>query len=219
MAKMYDVITWVIFDVVLALIPIGLAYLLAWMVKRPGSKLPMARVGIVAIGIIWLAMMPNTCYLLTEWRHFFRELQGYGLLPRIILYWDTEAIMTLIRLWFFYIAFSLIGVMSFTLAIRPVHKLLVKRVPMWVIGPPFFFLMSLGVYLGWALRFFTWDIVLKPGAVFSTIMQVFQRQHLPALIIGFAICLWVLYLITDIWVDGFQMRLRRNAVPGAPQGG
>jgi uncharacterized membrane protein len=207
---------WVCINTVLAFIPVGMGYLIVRLTELPEKGRPLIRVGIVCASLIWLLFLPNTCYLLTEWRHFLVEIFQRGVYEKWHNGGDIEALMHIIRLWFFFMAFSALGAISFALAVRPIHRLLARRISMWLVGPPFFFLMSLGVYFGLRQRYNSWEMLTNPGPIVQTAIDAFGRPQLLGLIIGFAICLWMVYLVIDIWVDGFWVRLRRSAVPGAP---
>lgn len=78
---------------------------------------------------------------------------------------------------------------------------------------PFFAIVSLGVYLGLVLRFNSWDLLVRPAAVWKAIMEITHRPLLAIFIAAFGLFLWVAYEALDIWIDGLKWRLtsRRNA--------
>jgi len=159
----------------------------------------------VVSGLAWLVFLPNTCYLLTEWRHFL-EVLGY---TDLHLRWahDGDARLVLMVLTLFYMCYSGIGVLTFTLAIRPVVALArERRLKVWVWGMPFFLLMSVGVYLGLILRFNSWNLLNEFSQVVDSIVEILQRPTLASYVIFFAAFLWLMYAATDIWIDGFVKR-------------
>ncbi len=156
---------------------------------------------------LWLAFLPNTCYLITEWRHFLELVDSRNLSLRAR---TDRGLLFDINLWaLFYLFFSGTGILLFTLAIRPVERLLRQwRVPFLLIAPFLFTLLSLGVYLGLIKRFNSWDLLARPGAIWTSVIAVPQRPMLVTSILIFALLLWGLYEAMDIWVDGVKERLQ-----------
>jgi uncharacterized membrane protein len=100
--------------------------------------------------------------------------------------------------------------MTFALAIRPVNSWLRGmgvQTGLW--APPFFLLVSLGVYLGLVVRFNSWDILTRPDVVLERVAGIADRPLLLATLMLFAFFLWAIYLLNDIWIDGFQLRWRQ----------
>lgn len=151
--------------------------------------------------------LPNTCYLLTEWRHFLESLDGSNLFMNWRASGNADDLLLLVRNVLFFLAYSLFGMVTFVLSIRPVERVMRRRgmrVILWAI--PFFFLMSLGVYLGLVLRFNSWDLLYAVGDIWGAAIAALNRPKLFLIIVGFAAFLWLSYFMLDIWVDGFQMR-------------
>lgn len=199
---------WVAWNIFLALTPVVLAYAIYRLARPPGARPRMlAKAATTVLVIAWLAFLPNTCYLLTEWRHFLDTVGYLGLHER----WraDSGAALKLMMYALFYLCFSGMGLITFTLAIRPVSRLLRERgATMWVWGLPFFLLMSVGVYLGLILRFNTWDLVSQAEAIWGAVADIADRPVLVSFIIAFAGFLWLAYIAVDIWVDGVICRWR-----------
>jgi uncharacterized membrane protein len=207
--KWIDFMRWVGVNVVLALISVGLAPIMVWLASHKDAKRPVMRLGLLVAVLLWLVFLPNSCYLFTEWRHYLEMIHGEHLFERWVAR-DYEALLILIRYFLFYLAFSAVGALTFVLSVRPLHRFLRGRVSLWLAGPPFFFLMSLGVYLGLRARFNTWDIIMRPLLLWDKITDAFSQQRLPALVIGFAVLLWLVYLVMDVWVDGCELRLQQR---------
>lgn len=200
---------WILWNVFLAVIPVGLAYLLAYLagvltVRR--KKVPW--LAWTPLALVWLFFLPNTCYLLTEWRHYlfdpaFEEM-------RLAASNDQIMMLPVAKWGLHFLIYSGIGVLCFGLAIRPIDRLLrqahINPIP-WAV--PFFFLVSLGVYMGLRIRLNSWDVLQKPGVVYGTAYwAVHDELHLKV-ILFFAFLLWVLYMLVDMFFDGFQLRLTR----------
>lgn len=203
--------TWILYNIFLASIPVLLGYALAAWLNRKRSKrgwTPLFVLVTVLLTAAWLAFLPNTCYLLTEWRHYIfspamADLRAAADTNRSRLHFASFGL--------FYVIYSGVGVLCFALAIRPVDRALSRRpVPKPLLAIPFFLLLSLGVYMGLIVRLNSWDLVLRPGLVWATWMHAAETPALLRAILIFAFLLWLLYLVVDIWIDGVELRLRKR---------
>jgi len=202
-------IRWVTWNTFLALIPVVAGYAMYTLYRIPRRRTIPVKVAMVVLGIVWLAFMPNTCYLLTEWRHFLARV-GYS---NLYSEWHVSrtAAVELMTYTLFYMFYSGIGVLTFALAIRPVVWLMRQvRLTPWVWAIPFFLLMSLGVYLGLILRLNSWDIITRPEYVWMSVMGALRNHGLMFIVTAFAGFLWLVYSVMDVWVDGLILRLRRQ---------
>lgn len=207
---MVNTLKWVALNVGLALIPVAAAYAIQGLarVKRSWLAVPT----IVILGFIWLIFLPNTAYLLSEWRHWFRFMDMSNMSVR----WARDAgdALTFMVYTLFYLAFSSAGLLTLVLAIRPIaHVMRNRGADLWIWGVPLFLLCSVGVYLGLVLRFNSWEMVTMPGDVWARCAELLGRPVLTSFIIAFAGFLWLLYLIMDIWIDGLVARwhtIKRN---------
>lgn len=195
----------VVWNGMLALIPVAAGYALRRVLDRWPSS---ARqyVAAAALGAVWFAFLPNTCYLLTEWRHFLEILDGGNLFLRARA--DSVLFIQLILGSLFYFLYSAFGMVAFAMAIRPVERAAIKRglaVRFWAF--PFFAVVSLGVYLGLILRLNSWDLMTKPTIVWQAILEIGGRPMLAAFILAFGGFLWIAYESLDIWIDGLKLRL------------
>jgi uncharacterized membrane protein len=193
-------------NLLLALIPVPLGYLLAWLLrKRP--KLAGLLLLALPLAVAWLAFLPNTCYLLTEWRHLLFDRRWEKLLDTGH---ESSRSMYLTAKWaLFFLAYSGLGVFLFVLAVRPVeHWLRSVGGKPYLVAPFFFFLLSLGVYLGLIVRLNSWDLVRRPLFVWNTTVEAVTTRHILMAIGVFAVLLWGLYEGADIWVDGVRDRFR-----------
>lgn len=198
---------WVAWNIFLAVIPVVLAYTIFRLYDKRSSSL--VRASMAILGLVWLAFLPNTCYLLTEWRHFLGTLDYANLYSR----WQTDSDATLMLLTYtlFYMCYSGIGVFTFALAIRPVACIAKKSgATLWVWAIPLFLLMSVGVYLGLVLRFNSWELINKPGAIWASAVSVLHRPTLAAFVVLFAGFLWIAFIAVDIWIDGLVARWRHH---------
>jgi uncharacterized membrane protein len=205
---------YVLYNLALATIPVVLGFLLAgWFKQRRVMRRGLAAffwvLIFVPLCLVWLAFLPNTCYLLTEWRHFFTDsplvqLRDTAVTPRQQL--------EVAKLGFFFLLYSGDGILCYALAIRPVASVLRQaRLQPGFFAVPFFLIISLGVYLGLVVRLNSWEIVSHPKAVWFSIVHVFHSPALLKVILVFAILLWILYEIVDAWLDGMLLRFRRRS--------
>lgn len=200
-------ITWNLF---LAVVPVALAFWIRALSRKPGAS-PIRNIWIWLLGVLWLIFLPNTCYLLTEWRHFLETLDGANLY--LASHTNTYLTIKLMYYTVFYFLYSGAGLITFALAIRPIAGILRRQgANLWIYGCALFILSSLGIYLGLIHRFNSWDFINRPEVIMDTVKSLAYRPLLSAFIIIFGGVLWLAYLAIDVWIDGFL--LRWNAVSG-----
>jgi uncharacterized membrane protein len=198
-------IVWVIWNGTLAVIPVAAAYTFRGVLDKRPLRLG-GYLGAIALGVIWLAFLPNTCYLLTEWRHFLKTIDSQNLFMRATT--DSVLFIKLVLASLFYFFYSLFGMVTFAMAIRPMERAAIKRglwVRFWAV--PFFAAVALGVYLGLVLRFNSWDLLRSPSMVWQAVVEIGGRPKLAAFIVAFGGFLWLSYEALDIWIDGLKLRL------------
>ena len=196
----------VLWDLLLAGIPVFLGYGLAWSLGGPSRprRLPLPLCWL--LGLAWLAFLPNSCYLLTEWRHLLFDERWAHL--RYSGNTDRQAMLRTAMWAAFFVMFSGVGVLCFTLAIRPVERWLWSTGRRSVRYAPFLFLLvSLGVYLGLIVRANTWDLLLRPMRVVEAALEAIAHPIILAAVGVFALFLWALYEAVDLWLDGLLERV------------
>lgn len=198
-------------NMLLAVIPVVLAYLICWMLNRSKQQRRVwTRLFTGLLAVCWLAFLPNSCYLLSEWRHFLPT----GTFIDLYLNWkeagSKEAILWLFADTLFYFCYTTFGMLTFTLAIRPMARLAKSRgYPTTLLAVPLFLLVSLGVFLGLMKRLNSWDLVTDPGVVWNKVVVILHRPWDLGFIAAFAAFLWLAFLVTDIWIDGFRLRWKQ----------
>ena len=204
----------VLWNLFLAVIPVALAFVIARGVRRER-----AATGTVQwllwgpLALVWLLFLPNSCYLLTEWRHYLTTLTQSQLFAEAHHSGDGRVDFFLVT--GFYLVYSGVGLLAFFLAVWPLDRL--TRVRLGWLGaalrPLIFPLCALGVYLGLMRgRFNSWDLLSasRLSELLATTAQVFQRPYLTGLILLFGAVLWLFYAAFDIWMDGWAWRLSRR---------
>lgn len=205
---------YVVYNLVLATIPVILGFLIAgWLKQRRIMRRGLAAffwfLIFLPLCLAWLAFIPNTCYLLTEWRHFFTDsplvyLRDTAVTPRDQL--------RIARLGFFFLLYSGYGILCYGLAIYPVENALRQmRIQATLLAPFLFFLISIGVYLGLIVRLNSWEAITRPLLLWGSVLHVFHSAYLLKIVVIFAALLWLLYEILSIWFDGVLWRLRKRS--------
>lgn len=208
-------------NVFLAVIPVVLGYTLAWGLGGR-SKKPRLPVWVcIPLALAWLVFLPNTCYLLSEWRHLLID-DRYAPIINAAQERDNRAILSTAKWALAFLAYSGTGVLLFVLAIRPVEQWLnATGRRLFMIAPFLFFLTSLGVYLGLVKRFNSWNLLdtEQLRLIWELSLSALQNPTLLTTILAFAGILWLLYEAVDLWVEAFVERLRkwgsRNSAPAA----
>lgn len=193
----------------LAVLPVVLAYVTLWTSRIRANK-PVRYASLAVLSLVWLAFLPNTCYLLTEWRHFLLYLDINDFYVRS--HEDPMLFLRLCEMSLFYLLYSGFGMVTFALAIRPMEHLAARKgASIWFWAVPFFVALSLGVYLGLILRFNSWDILSRPSVIWDALLVIGGRPRLLAFIFAFGIFLWIAYEAIDVWIDGLAERWSRLA--------
>ncbi len=203
----------VVWNLFLALIPVALAFFIARGLRsQRRAGVPIVWALWIPLLLVWLVFLPNTCYLLTEWRHYLDTI-GDSSGPVYFGARGSRAIfLDLLLLTGFYVVYTGSGLLTFFLAVWPLERLARRRLG-WVVWPlqaSVFVLCALGVYLGLVDRFNSWDL-LHPHrliTILETSLGVQQRPLLLGFILGFGAILGVLYTLFDIWMDGAAWRLQ-----------
>ncbi len=207
-------ITSIIWNLFLAVVPVVLAFVIARGVRRERQATGSVQWLLWGpLAAIWLAFLPNSCYLLTEWRHYFETLTESPLYAQAHQGGDGRVDFFLITA--FYLVYSGAGLLAFFLAVWPLDRLTRPRLGRLgaVLRPLIFPFCALGVYLGLMQgRFNSWDLlnVSRLSDLLGATVQISQRPLLLASILGFGAVLWLFYAAFDIWMDGVAWRLSRR---------
>src|SRR4051794_31218882 len=200
---------WILWNLFLAIIPVALAAAAAAIARaicRGASAWLWLLLAPLLIG--WLAFLPNSCYLFTEPRHFLAAIDRRGLWDRAHV--DPYARAELLMRAAVGLTYTAAGALTFVLSIRPLRGVAREAgIPLIVLEPIFFILISVGVYLGLIRRYNSWDLVARPEEVLAAAVAIPERPRLAVAILLFAFILWLGFTISDIWIDGFAARWDR----------
>ena len=196
-----------VWNVFLAAVPVVLAIPLARSIRRLGGQEGRnSRLFTAALAVVWLAFLPNSPYLLTEWRHFL--FNPHFQAARDMTRPEEFSVYRVARHFAFYSVYSAIGLICFAVSVRWVVEAWRSLGRRGVsVAAPLFFLASLGVYLGLVVRLNSWDLFLRPRHVVKIASFALLRPHLLMIVCAFAAMLWASYLLLDIWMDGLWLRL------------
>jgi uncharacterized membrane protein len=195
-------ILWTLWNLFLASLPVFLGRVLG---RTPPGRL---RAVTFVTAAAWLLLLPNTSYLMTEWRHFlfddhFVQLREHGQADRAAMF--ETAVWGLL-----FAGYTATGAVLFTLALRPVAAAFRRRgwsaFP-W--APTLFLLVALGVYVGLFDRLNSWDALKNPGAVVERCLNVLARPTSLVAISGFAVVLFASYVVVGYVIDGLAADLAR----------
>lgn len=216
----------VLINIFLALVPVLLSFVVVRGIRRQWRAHGQVTWGLwIPLLFVWLAFLPNTCYLLTEWRHYLEtvtQTQVYFQAQQ-----NRDATFDLFLETGFYVFYTGTGLLSLFLAVWPLDRLARRRLGLWIWPAQalVFAVCALGVYLGLVCRFNTWNLLSADQfhAIVQTITEVLARPVLLGLIGGFGLILWLLYALFDIWMDGAALRLharhaRRQPAVSGPVG-
>lgn len=160
-----------------------LPYLFALWAIATHQRHPRSRARLVIPGVLWLAFFPNAPYLITDWLYL------PGLTAEL---WYSIALFT---------AFSFCGVLLSVVSLYLMQELIdvtFGRFEGWLLAGLAIFLSGLGVYLGRILRLNSWDLFLRPRAVFDDLFERARtiEQATPlGFTAGFALLIGVFYYV------------------------
>jgi uncharacterized membrane protein len=200
---------WMVWNLFLAAIPVSLGYAALALGRQARKRsAPWLWLALAPVLALWLIFLPNSCYLFTELRHTMQAIEAHHLWsqargnPAVTLHLGLLSAIAAV--------YITAGALTFALSIRPVKQLARMAglsTAWWAV--PFFVLVSLGVYLGLVVRYNSWDLLTRPAQVLETVTAVADRPRLIAVILLFALFLWLVYEVNDIWLDGFALRWQR----------
>ena len=185
---------WMVWNTVLALIPLGLA-------------LRLFRVGVVR-GVRWwlgvavfIAFLPNAPYVLSDVIHFFDDVRASRGNH------DLRVAFVIVPI---YVAFMVIGFGSYVVSLDRVRQFVTRvasarsaTIAVVVLHA----LSSVGVFLGRFWRFNSWDIVTAPDSLANRLDDLMHRWPIAMTGLTF-VSLVVLTSLADLLIDGVRYRRR-----------
>lgn len=180
-----DDYAFLIWNIFLAWIPLGLAYAASSFVQKRRFiflTLPLTT-------ILWLLFFPNAPYILTDLQH----LRGYN--PDIPAWFDALVIN-----WFAWTG-VLLGVFSLFM-MHDIVRRTFGRVTGWVFVVTVGILSGLGIYIGRFLRWNSWDIVLHPLERLSDFLYYSSHPSLQSIIFISVFSTFFIFIYITLYAFG-----------------
>ncbi len=200
--RLYRPMLW---NIWLSVLPVFilLAGFIAGAILMQFDPLP-ARVAWIATGIVWLLLLPNASYLITELNFSHREEDD-----PVPLWYDIVLVITL----------AMSGVVNTVVNVLIVHIIAsivvfgdsldaITRPASWIAVACVLLLLGLGMYLGRYLRLNSWDVKHPIGFARKVLAHFRSWQHVLACAgfsVTYAIFLGLIYLIVGgLAIDGMS---------------
>jgi uncharacterized membrane protein len=147
-----------------------------------------SRAGTVAAGVVWIAFLPNAPYLVTDFLH---------LKPRApIPLWLDIALLA---------SFAWAGCLLAVVSLRAMHVLVTRRFGApagWAFVAGATGLTGLGIYIGRFLRWNSWDLAVRPGAVLEDLLVRGTSPAAQLRVIGVTGAFAAMFLVTYLVFEG-----------------
>ena len=162
---------FMLWNLFLAAIPAVLALALFPSSRCPGLRVPSSKFGPPArrgvgwwLGLTaWVLFLPNAPYLLTDVVHMVHDIQRASS--------DTRAYLVIVT----YGALFACGLASYALSLQLFRRFLHRTVEARLVAPTILLvhaLCVLAMYLGRFVRLNSWDVLVAPGEVLSSVLRV-----------------------------------------------
>lgn len=145
------------YNLVLAAIPLGLAYWGRSLLNKYGLK----NWRPLVVLILWLLFLPNSFYIVTDFIHLPET-------TRVDIVQDSVMIML------YSLLGGLFGFMSLFTVRGQLQKVLKRRTVEWTMMIALF-LSSFAIYLGRELRLNSWDVVTNPFVLIGSVFDIIVR--------------------------------------------
>jgi len=212
--EILPLVIWIGGNSLLALCPILFAHLLVRNLSKPAQQGSRRLAVIIPLLLLWIVFLPNTSYLLTEWRHFLDWVNAnpqYEQVYRDAQYppGPTASLLTLALCFFL---FSSFGIVTLCLAVHPLEAVVPEKLRKgFKTGA--FILCSFGTYLGLVLRLNSFEIVRLStlrGIAHGT-LELFRHPGLAITVVLFGLLLWGVYEILTPGIIRLMPKYRRAA--------
>ena len=170
---------FLLWNLVLAWIPLLLA-LVVYDCYRRGTRLSLLAPAIV----LWLLFLPNAPYLITDFVHLAPGTQT-------TLYVDGVIVS----------AFAWTGAMLGFVSLYLMHAVIRHRFGVrtgWLTALGTLVITSVGVYIGRYMQWNSWDLIRRPGARITELLQSFDQRALIAHAAGVSMLLAMLLALTYV---------------------
>lgn len=174
---------FLIWNLLLAILPLFLAWVLASRIRRFGWQ----KWQQVVLTALWLSFLPNSFYLITDFVHL-RETTEIG------LFYDVVMLAS----------FVVNGLLLGYIAVYLLHKEIIKRLSYaksYLVIFTVFFLCSFAIYLGRFTRWNTWDIIFQPAGLLFDVSDRFINpdMHVETYVATGVLFVMLASVYTVIW--------------------
>lgn len=146
---------YLMWNVFLAWIPLGLAI---WLVKMLRRK-PWSSFQGMLLSLLWIGFLPNSFYMVSDYLH----LQDYA---RVDVVFDTVTFTSFVLTGLF------LGYSSLYLIHLELAKRLRSQLNTWLAISFVLLVCSFAIYLGRDLRLNTWDLLVSPAAILFDVSDI-----------------------------------------------
>ena len=167
---------WMFFNIALAFIGVGFAYLFL------GTKKGLLK---LLFFILWLLFLPNTIYLLTDLQYLPEQFMKVNSADKFILVFE-------------YLSLLILGIFTFMFGINPIEKKIKKefkkdKTAIVLSNIAINFTISFGVVLGKVERVHSWYVFTDPKGVIESSIRVLSDQGLVILIFSFGVIINIVF--------------------------
>ncbi len=177
-------LVYILWNIFLALIPFLISAFLLEYIKK--IKIP--RVILIISVVLWLLLLPNAPYLVTDLIH----LRSFHQIPALY-----DALLLFSSAW--------VGMLLLVHSLFHMEKIIrmkYSKIKTDIIIAIFIFLTSFGVYLGRFLRFNSWDVFINHSSVLKSVWELLSQAtiNMEAYLYTFLFFIFI-YLSYYAWKD------------------
>ena len=182
---------YLLYNLALAWIPLLMAVLLAWLLRRRlwSSWLPLLAT------VIWLGFLPNSFYMISDYIHL-QDVTRLDVLSDVLMFSS------------FILNAFVLGLLSLGIVHGELRKRFRAR-SSWVLVLGVILVTSFAIYIGRDLRWNTWDLLLNPASVLfdvsDRLLSPAAHPEMLSTTLGFAV------LITTFYTMAHQATQRGTA--------
>lgn len=189
----------VFWNLFLLIVPFFLFIVLVGLLRKSGFKKVQDKLIGVFLFLLWVLFIPNTAYVITDVRHLLDYCPA-----------DSYSRVCAPNAWMimFFFMYSLLGWVFFTVFlaqmkgfIKDIFGAKISNIFVILIIP----MISLGVLIGLVDRFNSWDVFLRPLAIFENMLVYITSFYYFRNFLIFTIGLYFMYFLGDfLFKDKFK---------------
>lgn len=172
-----DNLNWILFNIVLASIPVSLVLLLR------KKYHPFVHFGLL---LLWLIFLPNTIYLLTDLQYLPYQVMRAGIVEQALLFVEYGLV-------------AILGVTSYMFCLEPakviVKKLKIKRGNENIFYIVLHFIVAFGVIMGKVQRTHSWYVFTDFVRVMRDVKATISLPYLLMWVVFFGIIINILFFL------------------------